>query len=41
MDVSDTTKQMIEMIQFEAESDTMFFVLRKDDGTLSVLSKTL
>lgn len=41
MDVSDTTKQMIEMIQFEAESNTLFFVMRKDDGTLYVLSEIL
>ncbi|TVY92747.1 Beta,beta-carotene 9',10'-oxygenase [Lachnellula willkommii] len=32
MDVSDTTKQVMEMIEFEADAQTLFFVLNKSDG---------
>lgn len=32
MDVSDTTKQVMEMLEFEPESPTQFFVLDKFTG---------
>jgi hypothetical protein len=32
MDVSDTTKQVMEVIEFEADAQTLFFVLNKPDG---------
>lgn len=34
MDISDMKKPMAEMIEFEAESTTKFFVLQKSDGKL-------
>ncbi|PVH68842.1 hypothetical protein DL98DRAFT_661982 [Cadophora sp. DSE1049] len=32
MDVSDTTKQVMEMIEYEEENTTKFYVMRKSDG---------
>jgi len=32
MDVSDTTKPIMEMLEYEAEVPTQFYVLRKTDG---------
>jgi hypothetical protein len=32
MDVSDTTKQVMEMIKYEEGMTTKFFILRKSDG---------
>jgi torulene dioxygenase len=32
MNISDMTKQVMEMIEYEAGAKTAFFVLRKSDG---------
>jgi carotenoid cleavage dioxygenase-like enzyme len=36
MDISDTTKQVAQMLEFEPESPTQFFVLDKETGAQSV-----
>ena len=36
MDVSDTTKQLAQMLEYEPESPTQFFVLDKETGEQSV-----
>lgn len=37
MDVSDMSKPVMEMIEFEPGAKTLFFVLDKKDGKMSVL----